>query len=413
MARGLLELTRLKSHKTTLSDIQVLACGIPLKNYPRDDMLWAALSSLDINKLIDVRRFNKYINENQKSLNKKSDARRNGEFYKITRKIYSFYSLFIYAISTSRIAHKENVDIIFVFPRNHLLAISLSLFRFYHKAKIYFDLHVSPYSIAKSNSSGTFAATKSWVIEFLCVKLADQLLCYTPEYAHYYAKTYKSNTAKFIAIRDGVQEVWFEKPISPRFPGKTSLERPRRILYWGNFLIQHGLDVIINAAEILKADHVEFLIAGTGRHEISLRNEVARRNLTNVIFNGYVPTIGQLIDLVDSADLTFGHLRDTHDARLVESNKLRQAMARGKPVVTLWTKQKEDLFCTNIYNCPPLVMIKDPDGDSVAQTIRDLLAKPQKLEQVGRTAKATAERLYTIDKVATDLKACIERIFSE
>lgn len=215
-------MNRRKTGRTPISDLRVLACGVALKQYPRDDMLWEGLSRLDVNKLIDLTQGEDYIEKYQDNLHK-DEKKCKSVFCRIARKI----SLFKYILSISRTARKEKVDVIYIFPRNHLLAICLALLSFFHKSKIYFNLHVSSYSIATSNSLGKLAVARSWIREFLSIVLANQLTCLTLGYAGYYQKTYKIGADKFSVVHEGVQDIWFNEPVSITH----EIHRLKRVIY--------------------------------------------------------------------------------------------------------------------------------------------------------------------------------------
>jgi glycosyltransferase involved in cell wall biosynthesis len=387
-------------HRTVLSDLRVLVCGTTQKQYPRDDTLWEGLSRLDVEKLIDMRRVQDYIETRQAHLSGRSD--------KAGRKVFSRLAfeirVFRYALSIMRTARREKVNIVFVFSRNHHLAIVLGLLRFYHKASVYFDLHYSRYSAATANSFKKSTVVKNWINEFLCIRLANRLICLTEEYAEYYQRTYMTRINKFSVVHDGVQDVWFEEPASAGSTDNPEGHKPMLVLYWGGFLIQHGLDIIIGAAEELKDKDIKFVLAGGGWREAYAREEVDKKRLSNVNLVGFIPTTRDLIHLVDRADVTLGQLKDTHDVRLAAANKTKQGMARCKPVIAIWTKQKEDLYRTEGNTCSSLIMIKNVDRDSLAKAILDIMCCPQEAKRIGNAAREVVEKIHRVEMIASALR---------
>lgn len=400
-------MTRLNLHKTRISDLRVLACGIALEQYPRDDTLWRGLSRLDIDKLIDLRRIQNYVDHYQDRLNKDTQISEH-TFHRITKTICSINSFLKYMLSILQTVRNEQIDVVFIFPRNHNLAICLGLLRFLHRAKIYFDIQTSRYSSAVSNVLGRFTISKYWITEFLSILLADRLICLTPEYGGYFQKVYKASPAKFHAVRDGVQDIWFEEPVNTEHISNSEAHRPKRAIYWGTFLIQHGIDLIICAAREMEDEDIQFILYGGGEREAYVREEVQRNNMKNLIFKGYIPTTRELIRLVDNADITFGILNDIHDTRLATSNKTQQGMARSKPVITLWTKQKEDMYLTQDNPFPPLIMIEKPDPKLLVAAIREIIKDPLKARKIGHMAKLTVRKLHSIEAVTSDLRGSFE-----
>ena len=402
---GYLKMNKRKSGKMYISDLRILACGFFLEQYPRWDILWEGLSRLSFQQLIDLRDkrvFNDEYLENLRNEGCKST------FHRITRKIRSFYYLFRYAISISQMARQKKVDIIFVFPGNVFLVVCLGILRVLHGANVYFDLYTSEYSAAKAHSQGRFMVVQGYILEFLACRFADELICLTPEYANYYQNLYKVTDNKFTAVPDGVQDIWFDEPASI----SQEAYRSKRVLYWGNFLVQHGFDMVLDTAEDLRDENIELVFCGRGDKEAWVKEEVHRRNLSNIVFRGFIPTTKELIHIIDSADITLGHLKDMHDTGLSASNKMKQGMARGKSVITVWTKQKEELYQTKNNPFPPLIQIV-PGAKSLAKAIMEIVNDPQKAERIGKAARSTVKRLHSVEAITSALKKSLEKALDE
>lgn len=387
--------------KMRVSDLRVLACGFFLEQYPRFDTLWEALSRLGLKQLIDLRDKQVF---NEKQLDILRAEQNKSIFYRMAVKIRSLCYLPRHAISISRTARQQKVDVIFVFPINLFLATCLGLLKLYHGAVVYYDLYTSTYSAARTHSPSRFKIAEAYILEFLSSRFADRLICLTPEYASYYNKLYKIREDKFSPVPDGIQDIWFEQPVDI----VQEVHSPKRVLYWGNYLVQHGLDMIVDSAEELKDENIEFVFCGKGNREAWVREEVRIRNLSNVVFEGFVPTTEELINVIDNSDIALGHLRDMHDTGLSASNKMKQGMARGKPVITVWTKQKEELYQTKDNPLPPIIQIES-EASKLTEAIREIVNNPQKAEQVGNIARSTVKRLHSMEAVTSALRESLAK----
>ncbi|MBW1672885.1 MAG: glycosyltransferase [Deltaproteobacteria bacterium] len=394
-------MTRRKSGKICVSDLRLLACGFFLEQYPRYDTLWEGLSRLDFQQLIDLRDKRVY---NDKYIESQRYEESRGSFHSLARKIRSLYRIPRYAISISNTAYRKKVDVIFVFPGNLLLVICLGLLKFLHHAKVYFDLFDSEYLTARRHSIGRFSIVTCYILELLSSKFADELICVTPEYASYYQNLYKIRDDKLNVVIDGIQDIWFDEPAGI----SHEVHRPKRVLYWGNFLFLHGFDLILDAAEELRNEDIEFILCGRGDKEAWIRQEAQKRNLSNVILKGFVPTTKELIHIIDGSDITLGHFRDIYAINFGSANKVREGMARGKPVITIWTKQQEDLYQTKDNPFPPLIQI-EPSAKSLAKAIIEILNDPLKAERIGKKARSTAKRLLGIEAITSALKESLEK----
>lgn len=79
------------------------------------------------------------------------------------------------------------------------------------------------------------------------------------------------------------------------------------VLYAGNFGASQGTDVILNAAELLKAQtDIQFVLFGGGSEFEKAKNTVAEKNLTNVIINPLLPAerISEVYSIGDVALIT-------------------------------------------------------------------------------------------------------------
>jgi glycosyltransferase involved in cell wall biosynthesis len=388
-------LSRKRKSGTDVSDLRVIACGFFLEGYPRYDTIWEAMSHLGLRGLIDLR--DRVVVDSQQ-VDKLHAVQGEGRFHQITGRIRSAFRLSAYAASIMRTARREKADIIYIFPSNFFLTICLGLSKPFHHARVYFDLYTSGYSAAKTHSPGKFKIAEAYTLEFLSSKLADQLICLTPEYVGYLGKLYGIRPDKLNVVRDGIQDIWLDQAVHNGREDHHAV----RVLYWGNYLVFHGLDLILDSAEELKDENIEFVFCGKGGQDVWVREEAGRRKLSNVIFKGFIPTTEELIQQVDSADIALGHLRVMHDNYLAESNKLKQGMARGKPVITVWTRQKEDLYGTRDNPVPPLVQIK-PGPGALTAAIRELANNRERARWIGENARLMEKKLHSVNAITPSL----------
>lgn len=172
----------MKANRKNLSDLRVLACGVALVQYPRDDTLWEGLLRSGVDQVIDLRQCRDYNIKYQNGMNKKDATRtkNRGIVHRIVKQIDTRYSFFKYVVSILRTIRKEKIDIIFIFQRNYHLVICLGLLKLFHGAKVYIDLFVSVYSVAISNHLKKRTVVRIWLKEGLSIKpCRPAYLCYT------------------------------------------------------------------------------------------------------------------------------------------------------------------------------------------------------------------------------------------
>ena len=106
--------------------------------------------------------------------------------------------------------------------------------------------------------------------------------------------------------------------------------------YVGTIGMAHGLDVVLEAAEKLRAsgrDDVVFWLVGEGARKEELELEARRRGLEGrVVFTGRLPK-EEMPRVIASADACLVHLRKTELFETVIPSKIFEMMAMGKPII--------------------------------------------------------------------------------
>lgn len=103
-------------------------------------------------------------------------------------------------------------------------------------------------------------------------------------------------------------------------------------LYSGNMGEKQGLELVLDAAELLKPfDAIRFVLCGEGSAKARLMREAEARGLDNVLFLPLQP-VEKLNELLNMADL---HLlvQKSHASDLVMPSKLTGMLASGRPIV--------------------------------------------------------------------------------
>ena len=106
--------------------------------------------------------------------------------------------------------------------------------------------------------------------------------------------------------------------------------------YVGTIGMAHGLEVVLEAAEILKRqgrDDVVFWLVGEGARKAELEAETKRRGLEGrVVFTGRLPK-EEMPKVLASVDACLVHLRKTELFETVIPSKIFEMMAMGKPII--------------------------------------------------------------------------------
>jgi len=172
-------------------------------------------------------------------------------------------------------------------------------------------------------------------------------------------------------------------------------------VYFGAMGLANGLEYVIEAARILqqrRKDHIVLVLVGDGGKRPELEKMAQEYKLTNVIFNASVPKT-ELARLVAGCDVCMVIFRAAKE-NTWSPNKMFDALAAGKPVlinVPGWLGETiENNKCGRYL---------DPFRPEVlADALEELAANPQLCREMGKNARALAEREFDRAKLACRLE---------
>jgi colanic acid biosynthesis glycosyl transferase WcaI len=158
------------------------------------------------------------------------------------------------------------------------------------------------------------------------------------------------------------------------------------VLYAGTHGYVHGLEVVLDAAEVLRGRPVEFLLVGSGSEKPGLVAEAATRGLTNVVFADPVDpeTVAELLRI---ARISLATVREGDLYRTIRSAKMLPAMAAAVPVV-----YSADDEGSRIVRREGAGIVTPPgDGAALADAVASLLDDPDRAAAMGAAGRAWVE----------------------
>jgi len=174
-------------------------------------------------------------------------------------------------------------------------------------------------------------------------------------------------------------------------------------VYFGAMGLANGLEYIVEAARILKQrenDRVVLVLHGGGSKRDELEAMVRSYALENVVFSDPVPDKLWVAQIVAGCDACMTIYRQTDKEQSWSPNKMFDALAAGRPVLINVPGWLGDMIEHN--ECGRYV---DPERpEALADALEGLAAKPQLCQELGRNARALAEREFARDKLADRLE---------
>jgi len=166
--------------------------------------------------------------------------------------------------------------------------------------------------------------------------------------------------------------------------------------YVGTHGMAHGLDTILNAAEILKDDpRFAFLMAGGGAEEARLRAEREKRRLDNVVMLGQRPK-AEMPALWSATDASLILLKRSDTFKTVYPSKMSEAMAMQCPIILGVEGEAKDVLDAAQAG----IAILPEDAQQLADAMRRLADDPALCAQFGRAGRAYADVNLDRAKVA-------------
>ena len=221
--------------------------------------------------------------------------------------------------------YKNRSDVIFVGFFGHFLVPVVKLFT---GKKIIFDAFVSVYQTMvfdrKIFKPGGFFAKLARFIDRQSCKLADKVFLDTEQHIEYFAGEYNISRDKFCKLSASADD-------SVMYP-RPDIEGEEFVVHFhGEFQALHGVKYIIEAASMLP--DVEFRIIGRGKGFTPCEEMAKEFGLKNVKF---IPPVSyeKLAEYICQSSICLGIFGNTQKAGLVIPNKVYEALACGKPVIT-------------------------------------------------------------------------------
>lgn len=294
------------------------------------------------------------------------------------------------------------VDAVVVGYPGHFLVPFGRLLSAYRHAPLVFDPLVSLLDTFAGDRAlvrrGGAKATALRVVDEIALRTPDLVLADTWAHGAYYQEAFGIARERVAVVPVGA----LPEPRADGSARELGPGEPLTVVQYGKWSPLHGADVVLSAAELLGAEPFRFVLIGEGQLSPDLRASIAARGLTNVQWLGQLPA-GELRAYTLAADVCLGVFGGSEKAGRVVPNKVFDALACGRPVVTAagdgareWLRDDESALLT-------------PAGDAaaLAAALRRLLDAGERA-RFGEAALTLYRRAFTPAAVAGGLLSALE-----
>lgn len=294
-------------------------------NYPRNELMISAIQKISQPTVISSQNSNVY---------------RGGILSILWRSLVGFLQLIPRLI-------KRDFDFLFVGFFGQLLTLMITPFC---KKPLVLDMFVSAYDTLvedrKFTNRDSLLAKLFYRLDKKSGKRANLIFVDTDAQAEYFHEEFDIPLAKMKRVFVGCNETLFHTLPQPPVT--------RTVLYYCSYLPLHGVDVVVEAAELLQAEtSIGFKIIGKGMEFEKVKKSILEKGLKNIELADPV-SIKQLpYEIQDSLICLGGHFGASAKACRVIPGKVFQIIAMGKPIIVgdnaanreLLTNRVDSLFC--------------------------------------------------------------------
>ena len=239
-----------------------------------------------------------------------------------------------YGSLSARFLTSPRPDFLFVGYSGHFDVFPAWVLSRLRRVPLIFDAFLSLYdslvldrsAVAREGPKAKFLA---WVDRTAC-RLADRVLLDTRAHVEFFRETFALRAEKFWVLPIGADDrVFRPEAASPRNG------RPYTVLHFGRYIPLHGLETVVRAARLLEENGVpcRFLLVGDGEERDKVEALASGLGVRSLEFRGS-ESPESLAATIRESDLCLGIFGETGKASRVVPNKVYEALAAGKPVIT-------------------------------------------------------------------------------
>jgi glycosyltransferase involved in cell wall biosynthesis len=171
-----------------------------------------------------------------------------------------------------------------------------------------------------------------WALEWLAARVASKPFMDTATHARRMEQVYRMPTGRIGRVWVGAEADRFA--LAQTTPQATAASnQPFTVLFYGQFIPLHGVEVIVQAARLVREMPIQWIMIGTGQEAGRVSALLDAEPLPRLQWIPWVP-YAQLRDYIASAQVCLGIFGTSEKAGSVIPNKVFQVLCAGRPLIT-------------------------------------------------------------------------------
>lgn len=248
------------------------------------------------------------------------------------------------------------------------------------------------------NQKSPITASILHLIEKIGLRLPDLLVIEGEEYARWLCDEYHIPISRFRFVPLGTnhKEIPF-LGTSPAVDGRF------RVVYFGSFLRNHGVDVMVEAASLLQEEKdISFEFIGDGPERETIMKQAQRQGLKRTFFPGFLSR-QEFFEHLKQADLCLGAFGHTVHSRITVQNKIYEALIMGKPLLT-----GDSTALRQVFEPGKHLLVCERTPEAIAKSILYLRDHPDERISLAKQGREFVFQHYSIEALGSLFLSHIE-----
>lgn len=236
-------------------------------------------------------------------------------------------------------------------------------------------------------------------LERFAFRLPSRLILDNEVFIEWFQRIYNINVERFRTVPIGGDNRYFY-PIL----GRKKQDKFFRVVYYGTYIPNHGVEYIIGAAQLLQDDpEIRFVMIGKGPDREKAQNLVLQANLRNVEFIDWVDWT-ELAQYIAQMDVVLGAFGISEQLLLTNNNKIYEAFAMYKPVVSSKSPAMPAVLQHGIH----MYMCDRGNSISLAEAIRTLKKDPVFCQEIAKQGNKIFKEYFDLKHIGIRLLEIIQ-----
>jgi len=238
-----------------------------------------------------------------------------------------------------------------------------------------------------------------WLEWFVCL-WPDLLIANTNIYVEWFQKVYGFTPKRFCLLPTGADTHIFQ-------PLPCVAPKPYRVLYYGSYIPNHGVEIIIKAAQLLRIyPDIHFELIGDGPTKTMCQQLAELYKLPNITFISWV-TQDKLTHHMACADIILGAFGTTPQSLMTIHNKVYEGLAMKKPVITGYSETIANIFEHQKH----IYLVERTNPLALVTAIIELKNNPLLCKHLSEQGYSLIMKNFTIVELGKQLKQHLESFF--